>query len=811
MEIFLNGTKVELYPYDDIFSVIERYSKDQPGMIPSYFRLTDRVDRLEKGKKIKISDIITEISGKNGNQITNIIELNRLKALYPALNSATILILWAINKKGGLNNTDYSYLNGTRMNIFATKNSTDQAIKDYQEKIVSVINGIKDRVEKQLVIFKELNEIKSTITATEFIEERIDNSYVLSVTNGENLLDIFDNIRVSLYVPFVSVNFAGKTFYKIYSHLIPANGWISEIEYSQGIRMYVLNTTEDKVISKKYLLENIYSTAFWDTNNVLTASFKTRGDISEDIFLSRISEAVQTKYETTEVRKMGIKGTFDMTFPRFNRLIISDLTMTNKLFRYFLFMNERKKTALHKPRFYLYFNPSQNGDVNDSLTLTVINTDETHINIRVAFAIDIQQAIACRNVLTKLFSIADKEYPNILKYYGKFIDNIDAIAGIKRSKTEQQDDKKTGKRAKLLRDFDPDMFGTGYPSSCFRKRQPYIINSFEQATKLAKTLNEPHKVIEFQGVWYACQPREDDDADKDHVWPGLVKNKSNIEEYKKKYPLLPCCFTTDQYTKATSLWKDALFGNKEKQDVGKSDGIGHIIAPNKVLPVERFGDLPYNLQRLMTLSNITKINKGKLTLFPYLRYGVADTPDSFIQCIEQAVNSAWKGAPEKNKRERIKQIKDRLLKQFNYSKQELYDYDLVTIKNLLENENYYVEPEMFVTAASELYKLNIILFQIDENNPSGNILLPRHSVSCILRKQNPTRDTIVIIKHDSPNSASPYICELMCKISIEQGKLTKINFKFSRDNFVDSLASLSGWSNTTFVIDREGGYAKISE
>ena len=77
------------------------------------------------------------------------------------------------------------------------------------------------------------------------------------------------------------------------------------------------------------------------------------------------------RYQVPQSRQIGIKGLFSFHIV-LDWVVLADLVVNDPLFKYFVFINEREKTILMKPRFFMYEAPGQRGIVPESLGLTLI-------------------------------------------------------------------------------------------------------------------------------------------------------------------------------------------------------------------------------------------------------------------------------------------------------------------------------------------------------------------------------------------------------------------------------------------------------
>ena len=155
----------------------------------------------------------------------------------------------------------------------------------------------------------------------------------------------------------------------------------------------------------------------------------------------------------------------------------------------------------------------------------------------------------------------------------------------------------------------------------------------------------------FKGNYYSCDPREEDDKDKGHLWPGLTKDDDGN--------LLPCCFKMNQYNKTSSLLYKYINSKEEQIEPKKiTSGVGYIKASNKALEPGRYGDLPYNWIKLLTFLGEEKIEKGKQKTFPILLYSPIHSPDSFIHCMETATNDEYIYLSDQEKNDALLKLKD---------------------------------------------------------------------------------------------------------------------------------------------------------
>lgn len=484
---------------------------------------------------------------------------------------------------------------------------------------------------------------------------------------------------------------------------------------------------------------------------------------------------------------------------------------------------QKKQKDKVRPSLFAYYYPNQIGNIEKSLSILItpyIEEGVHYVSIRVSKAKNYLQANSVRLVLGKLLWIYNDRYNQIVKEYSEIIPKFKSLAEVFVKKEKVKEDLKTGKRLNLIKkfnketkfDFLPEK--NNYATQCQRHRHPYIVRSKEEADKIAEKLGSSHKVMSFndldlpagypKNVWWICEPRESGDKEN-HIWPGLKENTNKKNpEWKKKFPYLPCCYETDQYIKEGSLLPKLLIGKEGKKGfivkAKETTGFGHVISKSEILKPGQYGELPFNLNKILIQMKIKKIKKGKQEFYPILRHGVVGSPDSFLHCMERAFNNKYLMLPQEEKKNRILKIRDELSKlNFSIAKQELYNYSNDEIKKILKDPNSYIDPDCFISLAQQYYDCNIFLFYVTEKSPDGNIVIPKHSQAYLFREIDPNKKTIIIVKYEAKGETFPYQCEVVCLLKIV-GKSKEISFVFKDSPLIFELTSLLYKSNEVFVI-----------
>ena len=828
MKITINGQQYDAYQYDDDMTILERYSLSKEGSVPSFFRIENKDFVIEEGAELQVSDVRDLIKNLSAEDLEDNPQIESILSSYPKLKKRDIGVLWIIENyeidgdkiKEEINVT---FLKTLDRITFLTSAKAASITVDFLKKIKRERDVIASRSKKGKKIFDVLNKYQEMPSTGPFVLEEITTQSILKLPNGENLLDVFDAMDTSKNIPFIILARKKKIYYKVFRHIIPPIGWVDFVPPFEGIFFKVLNMPASKLSSRQIMLENLYSNGIWTVDNKIELDFKVREGTPEEVITGRFFDALgdRLEYEVVSTHQTGIKGIFTIPSVSFNRVIFADLVATNEYFRYFLFFNEKNKTILAKPRFYVYYASDQQGIIPNSLALTItpqLTDGQQSVTVRVSHAMNFQQANAARIITSKLFSLYLEEYEQISDIYASLTKDV----GVEVKKKEKKEDKKTGPRAAALRKVNPGMFGSRYPDQCQKQAQPYILKDKEEALAKAEELGDPHKVMFYEGTWYACEPREpyldpsgNKDKDNKHVFPGLKENKPKTgdpeynKEYKKKYPDIVCCFTQDQYEKGASRlrkYREGLTTGERPEDTGREIGIGHIVGANKRLQAGRFGELPFNWERLLDHMGINKITRGKQTFHPILRHGVVPSADSVIHCLERAFNPRYASLITSEKKDVVSQVRETLSESnLSIGRQELYDYTETDIQQMLLDEDQYLAPEMFVSLLQQYYDCNIFIYLLDDKHPNGDIVIPRSSQAYLTRDINELKRTVFIIKYETETDDYPYQCEVFCQLAGD-GKIkgAGLNFVFENSPIVKIAVELFYDANEVFVVSTDG-------
>lgn len=831
MKIKVNSTTLELTNYDDDISLLEKYSNGIDGTIPSFFKIISR-----SGTQIKVEDIRQALKDITPGKLSEPKFIEGTVAGYPGLSKKEIGYLWIMVNGIKVTKPDLYELQRLDRYGFITEKKVESEIKEFKASITKQRERIKKILSEEKRVFDTLEKIEPVAT-NDFLLEEVSSSILVSLPGGQSLLDIFDAMDATAQLPFIMVSYRGSTYYKI-NHtadsITPPVSWIEFTPIVDGIYFKVSNTKG--VGASRALIKNIYSTGVWFVDNRIELTFITSFEDSESVVTKRIFDSLggRVKYDIITTKQLGIKGTFSVPAFTFNKAIFADLITNNDTFKYFLFANERDssretsgvyKTLATRKRFYFYYSPNQTYNIASSLAMT-ITSDRGGVGsgsvVRIIRALNIQQAVSVTNVMAKLFGLYKNEREEIATIYSALLPSFKDESETKGTKAQRKD-RKTGPRATALEAHDPNMFRPRYPDQCQREKQPYIIHTEQEAIKKAKELGDLHKIIQFGNVWYVCDPREPDDKNDRHTWPGLKLNTSDTgnkefdTQYIREVPLFPCCYTQDQYKKKASQWRKywESGGQFIAEAKEKEVGVGHIVKAANSAGYGRYGECPFNWEKLLKYLKIEKVIKGKQEIYPLLRKGVASSPDSFFHCVESALNpEAYNQIPSaEEQRKYIMKIREKIARtmfpdRLNIGGQELYGMSVEEIRSALLNEAEYMAPEKYVSIAQAYYKCNIFMYIVDDLHPNGEILLPRSAEVYLPRDMDEHLRTILIVKYEAkgevPLPDYPYQCELMVLVDVRDKKFDKILTNFENHPVSRLAMKLYYDANDIFIVSPEG-------
>ena len=567
----------------------------------------------------------------------------------------------------------------------------------------------------------------------------IDEDTIIQNNHFEFIKHIFNEINVNDYIPFIQID----NFYKIVKNFrIPNNEWITTpkkecmiiwVKYLEKFHKVgiELNQELNVIINIKTTLEEK------DRNTVIDIIKKLLYKNKSLIVTKRINNAKAYFY-------YNISNTFN-----FNTYIFADMVLNDPLFEYILYISDFNQATKKKPGTYIHFShPIVNGTVKATLTEQLLNnknepllsdfkdsqTYKKYLRVKISIIDDFKSINKFQIILGKLLQIYKNQYDSYLNIYKTYIQGFE-------SKFFKQYEKITYEKPKGLY-IHKDIFLENYSRiGCALPKNPSI-------------LDVSHDMKQYQEGTYLKFPKDDDpnlsnnqsyyicDKNKEYPYAGLVKNKL---QNKDKYPYLPCCFKKNQRNKPKmKAYYDNIIIQKDETNIqGK-------IVTDKLLTNKQYGILPNNITNMLFFIN------SDINTF-YYREGIENSPNefnknSFIGCVIKGLN--------KDTNKNYNDIRNELSKFAYLCKQELFNFDIVDIKKMIQNPELYFNPKYFIHLLEEYYNCDIIVFN-NENN--GNIMIPnyihKYCKNLYYDEHKSKRPLLFIYEHSIDNF--PTQCELI--------------------------------------------------
>jgi hypothetical protein len=647
-------------------------------------------------------------------------------------------------------------------------------------------------------------------------------------------LEMFTKLVPSRNIPFLRARFGKKEFFKVFPEVITPEAWLTSPAERDGIYFQVLAVDSTTRFTKS---ENTYAPAFLDVNGILEYSYKlsSKSDVGGNVkrFIAEMFDEMAVEFVSE--KELMVKGGFGIKF-NFNPYAFAEMVTNDPLYRKILFFNESRGSATQKrnKRFYAYFSVAKDRSPPTSLGI-IINTAskktvtaESDVRVRISHSKDLHTSEMAKSIFCRLITKYVNEYPNIVEIYSEVPGSNIHLREVKK---KVKVDRRSGNRILALQAHNPGMFvKPHYGVACQHISQPYIVpeDKVDALKKMFKKkypdINPSHKLMFFDNTWYACEPREDGEAET-FLWPGLKLNKSaNVPaDYKEKYPQIPCCYKNNHYLGNKSLAKNNNRMAPKKVAVSST----YLVASIRVLLPGQYAYIPFLFTKILAGLEIEKVRHGNQETYPYVVTGVEGRPDTFFRCMELATRQNFEGKTFDKQEVIVKAVKkDVASSGFSSAKQELFDIFDGTFKKLLNSSDVYFAPEMWVSVAEKYYGVNIILFVNDTID--GDFLARRSSRARLHKEVNTKLPIIVLFRKKVSLATHEYQCEIMRHLKDDDAfypfmtsgdsdpdtKSTKPTKKspylFSyEDPFIKKLLDFSLRSYSTYSISSERGVVPV--
>lgn len=794
MKVYVNGKKFKIYEHDTFETFIERLAASMDA-IPSFLHL-DKTG-LKPNEKYLVTDIREVLKDLSVDKFIEDIPIVSEK--FPRMTFKDLGLVWV-------------YVNGVPEDIKSLKKLNREAFKNrktsgqeserYMRSVKEKIRLLKEKSEAHLNIYKALKKIDSSSDLIgDFVVKEVSTETMLHLPNGELLIDIFDQIVSSKFVPYAMLKTRTKTFYKIYSNIIPPIKWLDLVVSGKQnyLLIKVLKIPEDSFVKD---VDDSYANIIWESFAGTTKGTKIhrlnlevslQSEIKEEGILKNLFQSLPAlKYQITDRIEKAVKGEFSVNVP-LDKIVFADLITNDPLISLMFFFNEAgDKSLMQKKRFHAFYYPQEPKEPDKALSFNVIdNISGTKFDISITRSKTIDQITNFKRVFAKFLSIYQEQKDDISNLYTSIIGQV-------KSKKKTQI-KKTRKRVDALRSFNKDLFPSPFFARlCQKHKQPYVLES----NKVANFVKEhgENKIVEFpmsyidgrfvgSGIYYACEPREPTDKDG-LIFAGVLENtvtttkqKNDTEEMKKKmstyeekFPYIPCCFKTPSENKYANYLTWLETGIKTLTSK-KSSYVKTI--RDKAVSADQNAYLPEDIKLLFSYEgDVDKTIR---------RIGMINSPNSFLHCMEKAFNPEYKGIPVEKRERFIQKVRSKLVDEYSdvlsVVKQETYDMTLSEVETYINDTNTYFDPDMFVKLMEYVYGCNIFIYQVTPKKSKGEVVIPRHTEGYYYWNKDPMKPSVVIIKYAIPNFKWPFQCELVFDLRkkatfvIKDAKFNEVNIR----------------------------------
>lgn len=754
--VYVNDKKIPLYKNDTYNSFIERIAV-YFDTLPYFISKIDFKNLVDKDK-INVSFLVKDITADDGISFKDFVEKNKIVEKYPEVKIDTLSKLWVSYNKPIHENDIYYFQAETELeSVYGIKLDISRFVKDFKQEFLKNNQETYKKIVKKT---KELTTIMKTVeelNPVSYINFKKEKSILSIKTNVKNIsIDrIFADIVCTQVVPFAAYSETYKIF-QDFTNTIPPS-W--SISLSSAILLKISNrlSMEDNIF-----LEQDYSDCvitFENGNLILNINVDYSLPISVEEIKNRIFQSFKNieNVQIIEENEESLAGLIFFPNQKFDKYIMSDIIIHNDIFSYFMAVDEANKASKKKSGLYIHFflegydgtcsiisKKTEKIDQEvKSIDRKILPIGSDFIRLRINKAKNIKIAENFIEIFAKLLNIYNNEYKNILKIYKSYIPNF-----------VEQDIVKEVQKSFSLKEIVPDLFLSNYSRRCLNP--PKIIDD-KDIEKYQQVMRFPKTEEEGSQYNYVCD-------EKPYIFVGLRVN--NLEN-KDRYKYIPCCFKKDQMGKQSSAYKEYYLGQTEKKGDQQN-----ILITNKIAPSDEFAILPKNIDELF----FTIDDK-----YTYLRKGVSDTKQSFLECVLEGSSKEFATYSKKRKLLKLSSDYEKLVNYPNISvaSQENPGESEASLRSILKNKDRYMDPRKWIRLCEVMYNCKIFLFSRALGQKDAVLETPNHK-SIYLKYKSTSKTFIFIYEHygNESDGATYPRCELIVKWDKSVGQKDGIEYNF---------------------------------
>jgi hypothetical protein len=711
---------VRKFPADTKYVIIARVAISDPKLCPEFIRLANvSID----GSRYELKTLAEELTQLGPNATDD--ALQEIRKLYPSVSTPMLVAIWARENKISIADIPQSILD-LAPSIEAEIDSIDAFQKNSRK-------AAQKRVAEYEQVYEELFK-EAEVKTSDFELDSVNGRIVFGYSEHRTLFQVFYSMKPSPTIPIIV--YMDKT--SVMSKVHPELGNQPDQFFSQFSNRFL------PTVVLYYMFPN---------NTAIPISIQGNEIIYEHMPISKkmptpdqvhetLAASLVYKPDTWTVEQTGVHGTFKISNFTIKQAIWADLITFDPVMSFFYFLNDQEQAFLMKRRAMFYFTSSieKSRNMSDSQSITIIDkAQDTEIRIRRASTMqEIKTIIAIfRHALGRYKRLM----PKIIAEYKQMVPKFEELALGEKKQAKKALDKNTGQKVQELEIRAPEIFGEDgeykkaviaekaknprskirdYSALCQREGQPRIVDQSEAKDFPA------NQVLLFKGKHYVCDTNNLKDG-VEYKYPKI--RKTNLSEM----PGIPCC-VTKEWKGIKKYNASGIVGN------GKKEVGAHILGPNKSLLGGRVG---YAALDICSFSSVD-FKCPDIKSADVIREGMAESgKDQLIKEIHpSAVIIALEKVIRKNNNPDVMQIRRKLSEMdVSIAKQELFDYSADRIKNMLLDEDFYLQLDRWISLLEKYYGITIYLFQTNAQYPNGNFLLPvaaqKHLVPA--RRLNPDK------------------------------------------------------------------------
>lgn len=626
---------------------------------------------------------------------------------------------------------------------------------------------------------------------------------------GITILEIFNQIALNEKTPMAVCD----EYFKILKNFVPPDEWINYTA-TNTIVLHTFNKAVKMERKKEFTADYTKTLVSLEGAEVHAQAdiLMERGYLTKDEFAASLLSVFSSSSPVTVLNTEEKQLTSIFFLPRvqINSYIFADLVMNNPIFRRFISIDESAKATKKKTEFgsmlYITFKSHATGkivadisqrwaDISDPEVQAIAGmnkeyrdlllekdvkmyegkerrVDQPYIRVRVK-GTSREKIAAFQEIFSKLMIIYDNEKNEIIEFYQRFIPDF-----------AQEKEKEERTRIKFRADY---MLGKNYTRTCLHRPRE-LVDPDEIKQKLDKEEaiqfprpKNPENSMQFpsdgqEPRYFIC------DQDDEYPYIGLQVNK---KEDSEMYPYLPCCFKTNQRGRPNSNFN--VYYNDAAVEERKKSG-GDVIKTRKFAKFNDYGVLPPELQKVFDLLGSSE---------KFLRLGAAKSTSTLLASVlnglhEVRTTDIREKEQESSQKKYVEKVRVQLAEQAVLARQNMYDFTVEQISNLLKNTKQYMDPRYFVQLLEEQFRCRIFLFN------SEQMFLPRFSQAYYTKAYEADSPCVFIYEHmgsESDHALYPQ-CELIvCEKDEPQ-------YYFSQDDAIlKRFSRIAQMLNTAYVLN----------